>query len=137
MESRRPETQRALILCIDDTAVALRVRKLVLTDAGFDVLTASSGEAGLELFQKNPIDLVVTDYFLTDKTGTESAKEMKALKPEVPILMVSASSEEPVGVEYVDEFLSKGEAPEVLLSTIARLLRQRATLHSAQSSKIC
>jgi CheY-like chemotaxis protein len=125
MANVAPEPQRPLILCIDDTDVALRVRQLVLSSAGFDVLTASSGEAGLELFSKNPVDLVVADYFLTAKTGTETAKEMKAIRPNVPVLIVSASSEEPTGLEHVDEYLSKGEAPEVLLSTIERLLRDK------------
>jgi CheY-like chemotaxis protein len=114
-----------LILCIDDAEIALRVRKLLLTSAGYSVLTASSGEEGLELFKQSPIELVIADHFLSDKTGAEIAKEMKEFKPEVPILIVSAASEEPAGLEFVDGFLSKGEGPETLLESIARLLRQR------------
>jgi CheY-like chemotaxis protein len=125
MPNPAPESKRPLILCIDDTEVALRVRQLVLSSAGFDVIIASSGEAGLELFSENPVDLVVADYFLTAKTGTETAKEMKAIKPNIPVLIVSASSEQPNGLENVDGYLSKGEAPEVLLSTIERLLREK------------
>ena len=48
---------------------------------------------------------------------------MKALKPSVPILIVSAASEKPVGLEFADGFLPKGETPETLLSTIANLLQ--------------
>jgi two-component system response regulator GlrR len=114
-----------LILCIDDAEIALRVRKLLLTSAGYSVLTASSGEEGLELFKQSPIELVIADHFLSDKTGAEIAKEMKEFKPEVPILIVSAASEEPAGLEFVDGFLSKGEGPETLLESIASLLRQR------------
>jgi CheY-like chemotaxis protein len=55
------------ILCIDDAEVALRVRKLLLASAGYNVLTASSGEEGLELFKHNPIELVIADHFLSDK----------------------------------------------------------------------
>ena len=114
--------EHPLILCIDDAEIALRVRKLLLTSAGYSVLTASSGEEGLEVFKQSPIELVIADHFLTDKTGAEIAKEMKEAKPQVPILIVSAASEEPEGLEFVDGFLSKGEGPDILLESIARLL---------------
>ena len=114
-----------LLLCIDDAEVALRVRKILLTQAGYRVLTAASGEEGLELFKQNPIELVIADHFLSNRTGVEIAGEMKELKPEVPILIVSAAAEPPEGLEFLDGFLSKGEGPDVLLETVAGLLRPR------------
>ncbi len=111
-----------LILCIDDGEIPLRVRKLLLDGAGYKVLTARSAEEGFELFRQNPIELVVADHYLSAKTGTEIAEEMKHLKPEVPILIFSAASEKPPGLEFADGFLSKGESPDVLLHTIASLL---------------
>src|SRR5271165_3557461 len=113
----------SLILCIDDESLSLRVRQLVLASAGYEVLTASSGEAGLEVLKQNPVDLVIADHFLSGKTGTEIAREIKELKPEVPILIVSASAEKPSGLEFADGFLPKGEAPDVLLQAIARLVK--------------
>ncbi len=116
-----------LILCIDDSEIGLRVRKLLLGSEGYNVLTASSGEEGLELFKQNPVELVIADHFLSDKTGTEIAREMKELKPKVPILIFSASFETPDGLEFADGFLSKGEAADVLLDTIAHLLARHAS----------
>lgn len=113
-----------VILCIDDAEVALRVRKLLLASAGYAVITAPSGEAGLELFKQRPIDMVIADHFLSDKTGTEIAREMKQLKPNVPIVIVSAAAEMPPGSEFADRFLSKGDGPEALLATIADLLQR-------------
>jgi CheY-like chemotaxis protein len=110
-------------LCIDDDDIALRVRTLFLRNAGYDVLAASSGEAGLEMFRQNPVDLVIADHFLSAKTGTEVAREMRALKPNVPILIVSGSAEAPRGIEFADGFLSKGESPDELLSKIANMLQ--------------
>jgi len=111
-----------LILCIDDADIALRVRKLLLGHEGYNVLTASSGEDGLEVFKQNRIELVIADHFLSGKTGVEIAREMKELRPEVPILIISAALEKPDGLEFVDGFLAKGESPNVLLDTIAELL---------------
>jgi CheY-like chemotaxis protein len=124
MRPSSPDSVRPTILCIDDAEIALRVRKLLLTIAGYDVVTAASGEEGLELFKRDAVDLVIADHFLTDKTGTEIASEMKTIKPHVPILIVSAASDTPEGIEFTDGFLPKGESPEVLLQTIARLLKR-------------
>ncbi len=123
MKPLPPDSVRPVILCVDDAEIALRVRKLVLTIAGYEVVTAASGEEGLEQFKRDPVDLVIADHFLTDKTGTEIAKEMKTIKPHVPILIVSASADTPEGMEFADGFLPKGESPEKLLQTIARLLK--------------
>jgi CheY-like chemotaxis protein len=123
MRPLSPDSVRPTILCIDDAEIALRVRKLLLTIAGYEVLTAASGEEGLELFKRDPIDLVIADHFLTGKTGTEIASEMKTIKPHVPILIVSAASDTPEGIEFADGFLPKGESPEALLEAIARLLK--------------
>ena len=111
-----------LILCIDDDDLSLRVRKFLLASVGFNVLTANSGEGGFELFKQYPIELVIADHFLTDKTGTEIAKEMKELKPDVPILILSAAAEKPDGIEFADGFVPKGEPPQLVLDTIAKLL---------------
>ena len=112
------------ILCIDDAEIALRVRKLLLTNAGYSVLTAASGEEGFEVFKQNPVDLVIADHFLSDKTGAEIAQEMKECKPNVPILIVSAAAEQPTGLEFADGFISKGEGPDALLDAIAQLLNR-------------
>ena len=122
MTSSSADPEHRLILCIDDDDIALRVRRLLLSIAGYEVLTASSGEAGLEVLKQNPVDLVIADHFLSAKTGTEIAREMKTLKPDVPILIVSGTAEKPTGIEFAEGFLSKGEPPDVLLDTIARLL---------------
>jgi CheY-like chemotaxis protein len=116
-----PTSRRPLILCIDDDEVVLRIRKLLVSGAGYEVLTALSGVAGLEIFKQNPIDLVVSDHFLSDRSGTEIAREMKTINPGVPILIASGSAE-PGALEFADAYVSKGEPPAELLKVIARLL---------------
>jgi len=128
-------SQLPLVLCIDDAEIALRVRKLLLASAGYAVLTAPSGEEGLEVFKNHPVDLVIADHFLSDKTGAEIAGEMKQLKADVPILIVSAASEEPPGIEFADGFLSKGEGPDVLLNTISTLLKKRKAQDAVSVSR--
>ena len=112
-----------LILCIDDSEIGLRVRKLLLSSVGYEVLSATTAEEGFELFKRNPIVLVIADYFLSAGSGTEINREMKRLKPEVRILIFSAAGEmPPPGLEFADGFLSKGDPPDVLLGPVASLL---------------
>ncbi len=111
-----------LILCIDDSEIGLRVRKVLLASVGYEVLTAITAEDGFELFKNNPIVLVIADYFLGAKSGTEIAREMKRLKPDVPILIVSGDVDEPAGIEFADGFLSKCQPTELFLQTIAQLV---------------
>ena len=120
-------TKPALILCIDDDDIVLRVRKLLLGSEGYTVLTAGSAEEGLKLFKRNPVELVIADHFLSGKAGTETSREMKELKPEVLILIISAAMERPVGLEFADGFLAKAGSPDIQLDTIAALLAGRAS----------
>jgi len=74
----------ATILCVDDEELSLKVRKLVLEGAGYTVLTATTPDAALSLFQSNSVDLVMTDHLLPGISGTQLAQRMKKLKPAVP-----------------------------------------------------
>lgn len=112
----------AIILCIDDDEVALRVRKLVLEAQGYAVLATTSAEDSLQLFRDNDIDLVLTDHLLPTLTGTELAQRMKEMKPAVPIALLTGVPEPPSGMEYADCHIVKGEDINVFLSKISELI---------------
>jgi CheY-like chemotaxis protein len=112
-----------LILCIDDETTALVVRKRVLESAGYQVTTARSGEEGIRLFLSEVFDLVIVDYWMPNMKGIAVAREMKRIKPAVPIVIFSALSPLPgetIGV--ADRWILKDEGPEYLLSAIKSLL---------------
>jgi len=111
-----------VILCVDDEPVGLHARRLLLSVAGYTVLTATSGKAALGLFGCNPIDLVVTDQLLPDLTGVEMIAEMKRIKPDVPVLLLTGLVDAPPGFEQADMLLSKGITPPEFLSAIARVI---------------
>jgi two-component system, chemotaxis family, CheB/CheR fusion protein len=118
---------KATILCIDDEALGLYFRKLILEGQGYQVLTANSAAEGLEQFIRNQVDLVVTDHLLGRGTGTAMAAEMRRVRPNVPIIILSGTTDLPQGLENADVFLSKTEGPEKLLAEVEKLLaRARA-----------
>jgi len=111
-----------VILCVDDDHTALTVRRLLFSVAGYAVLTASSVETALGLFDRNRVDLVITDHFLTDGTGAELTRLMRRLKPEIPLVLLTGLADLPPLYEHIDMVLSKGITPENFLREIARLL---------------
>lgn len=116
---------KSTLLCVDDNQSALYVRKLVLEGAGYTVLVASDSATAMEVFSSSAIDLVVSDHFLQDTTGTELAAAMKKLKPEVPIVIISGAVEPPDGMEYADLFICKADPPPQILQKISELLNGR------------
>jgi CheY-like chemotaxis protein len=114
-----------MILCIDDEATGLIVRKLLLQSQGYEVLTALSGSEGLELFKSNPVEAVVLDYAMPGMDGGQVAEELKRLKPSVKILLLSAYVDLPEeALQWVDKRAVKGMSPTIVLAELKQLLSQ-------------
>ena len=80
------------ILTIDDSGTILQIIKLTLKGHGFEVMTAANGEEGLNVLSNQEIDLVVTDINMPVMDGITFIKEAKAVKPEIPIIVLSTES---------------------------------------------
>jgi len=128
------ENKAHLVLCVDDEVVGLRVRKILLEHAGYQVLTAPDGYAGLEIFSAQPIEAVVLDYSMPGMHGGEVAKKMRQTKPLVPILLLSAYVGLPDEVSsLVDVYMTKGEGAPALLSKLGNLFSPNGASHSSQT----
>jgi CheY-like chemotaxis protein len=111
------------VLCVDDEVIGLRVRKIMLEGHGFRVLTATSGEQGLAILDKQPIDLLVLDYYMPGMNGGEVAAEVRRRKPQLPIIFLSAYfSLPPAALELANAFITKGDPPDVLIDKIEQLI---------------
>lgn len=111
------------ILCIDDEALGLQIRRAVLERAGYQVLTAVDGPTGLALFRKHMIDGVVLDYYMPEMDGGAVAEAMRRERPEVPIMLLSAYINLPMDVvALADVTLLKGEGPIELLEKLRLML---------------
>lgn len=117
-----------LILCVDDELVGLKVRKLLLERAGYRVLAAPDGARGLNLFENEPVEAVILDYSMPGMHGGEVAARMRQLKPQVPILLLSAYVGLPGEVtSLVDLYMTKGEGAPILLQKLESLLQPVST----------
>ena len=123
------------VLCVDDEAIGLRVRKIMLEPHGFQVLTASDGQQGIDLFDQHDIDLVVLDFYMPGLNGGEVAADC-TVAADVPSSFLSAYFSLPSdALEMADAFITKGEPPEVLIEKIeqADVIRWRLPDSSLQS----
>jgi CheY-like chemotaxis protein len=117
-----PEGGSAVVLCIDDSQDMLDCERTFLEGFGYTVLTAPSGGRGLELASTHSIDVVVLDYLMPRTNGEEVAVELRRLRPEAPIILVTEGvcvSDQTLSV--VDALVTKDCLASQLLPTIAQL----------------
>ena len=120
--SASTEPHNGVLLCIDDNPDLLECEKSFLEAFGYTVLAAASGGRGLELASQHSVDVVILDYLMPEMNGHEVAIEMKRLKPQTPIIMLSGSVDVPRQVlKLVDAFVTKDKLVSQLLPTIAQL----------------
>ena len=81
---------RFKILVIDDEPILRDSLEVALKTSGYDVLTARTGEEGLERFQKENPDLVLLDHWLPGINGDEVLRRIKEEDPEIPIIIMTA-----------------------------------------------
>ncbi len=114
----------AVILYVDSDVGARRAQKLLLESAGYQVLTAKTVAEAHRIFSSAP-DLVIAEYHVAeDDNGTKLAAQLKAVRPGLPVLLLSAT-EKPAGLEHVEAFVHKLEGPTVLLEKVQQLLKPR------------
>ena len=117
-----PAPQSAVVLCIDNNEEVLECEKSFLESFGYSVLTAASGCKGLELASMNPVDVVIVDYLMPGMNGQQVAIEMRRLKPQAPIIMLSGAVDVPEqALKWVDAFIAKDRLASQLLPTITQL----------------
>jgi len=83
---------RRILVVDDEPLVCDSIRRMLAVD-GYQVETATSGEAALALLGKDKFDVIITDYELPLMNGDELAAAIKALDPNLPIALITAYAE--------------------------------------------
>jgi CheY-like chemotaxis protein len=114
--------QRKIVLCVDDNEDMLECEKAFLESFGYTVLTAPSGGEALELASIHSVDVVIVDYVMPEMNGHEVAVEMRRLRPQAPIIMLSGAVDVPEqALKSVDAFIVKDQLANQLLTAIVQL----------------
>ncbi len=94
-----PATKRTLhLLVVDDDALVRMNTTMILEDLGHVVVEAASGSEALSLLNGNAFDLLITDQAMPKMTGVQLAEAVRALLPDLPILVATGYAELPANV---------------------------------------
>lgn len=129
LEVESSQRHQRQILLIDDSKTFIATTKHFLEECQFSILTADSGQKGLETLEKEPVDLIVVDWMMPEMNGLEFIRHMREndLYREIPIIMLSGKDtiEDVVAaIEYgADDFINKDMDLKLLEKKIGVLLR--------------
>jgi len=119
--------RKPTILCVDDEVNGLLGREALLRQHGYEVVGTTSSQHSLDLLESAQVDAVILDYRMPEMMGDVLAARMKQLKPEVPIMMLSAyDALPPAALRASDTFLSKSAPPNRFVDAVDDLLVARS-----------
>ena len=81
--------EQALILIVDDDYDFLEINRFILEGAGYRVTTATNPAEALKRVDEEVPDLVITDLTMPEMNGLEFAREILALRPDIPFAIAS------------------------------------------------
>jgi two-component system response regulator PilR (NtrC family) len=117
------------ILIIDDEEVLQDVLSSLLRREGYEVLSAKTGEMGLEVLAEEEVDLVLLDLMLPGISGQEVLKEIRRREPEMVVVVVTAYSSIESAIEAMRQgafhYIPKPFKNEEVLLTVRKGLEQR------------
>jgi len=121
--------ERIVILVVDDEAVIRDGIKRVLEGDQFEVETCRSGHLAIERLQEKDYGLIITDLKMPGMNGIEVLKAVKALQPDIPVIIITGYASVDTAVEAMrsgaSDYISKPFAPDLLLEKVHNALRQR------------
>lgn len=115
-----------ILIMEDDTSVAKGV-EMVLSEQGYDVSLADTGELALEAFKQKRYDLLVADLRLPDMDGMEVIKKVKAEKPDTEVVVITGYGTAAIAVEAMKlgahDFLPKPFTEDQIRASVGSALK--------------
>ncbi len=127
------------ILVAEDDENILTGLTDTLESEGYIVTSASDGLIAIEEFNKNKFDLILLDIMMPGKSGYDVCREIRLKDQDVPVIMLTAKSEEidkVVGLQLgADDYVTKPFGVHELLARIAAVLRRSGRNNSVKEKK--
>ncbi len=115
------------ILVMEDDATISAALDMILTEAGYSVDVAETGEAALELFEQKRFDLIIADLKLPGINGMEVIKQIKEKKPEMEVIVITGVGTQPIAEEAMTlgahDFLPKPFTDDQIKTAINEALK--------------
>src|SRR6267142_4914126 len=118
------------ILVADDERSIRLTLETGLTLNGFRVTCARTGREALEAARESTFDAVVSDIFMPDGDGLEVVRELRAISPATPIILITAQGSVELAVRAVSEGASDFIAKPFEIATLAAVVRRHLNARS-------
>lgn len=123
---------RKSILVVDDEKSQREILEMILSGEGYDVTTASSGEAAMKFVADRHFDLVLTDLKMTGMSGLDLLKQLTDFDKSIIVILLTAHGSVDSAVDALRlgafDYLQKPYDSEKLLDTVSRALNKLSTL---------
>jgi DNA-binding response OmpR family regulator len=117
-----------ILVIEDDAAISLGLKKNLKYE-GYEVLTATRGDEGLEMAIEKQPDLIILDLMLPNLSGFEVCKTLKRNEVDIPIIILSAKDQEIdkiMGLDLgADDYLTKPFSIRELIARINAVMRRK------------
>jgi len=132
-EAERPAGEwrgTGTVLVVDDEQLVRDVAARILEYSGFDVITAAEAQQGVELFRQlaDEITAVLLDMTMPEMSGEEAFRELRRIRPDVPVILTSGYNEQDAVGQFTEQglagFVHKPFDVETLVRTMREALEQ-------------
>ncbi len=117
------------LLLVDDDREHVQALVKILGDAGYQVTTAADGHEALAILMERPFELVITDLKMRRKSGLDLLREIRAMNPDIPAVVITAYGEwttylQAMNIGAVDYLTKPVRRHDILLTIRKALARQ-------------
>lgn len=118
--------KKHILVMEDDPAISTAL-DMILTEAGYDVDVAGTGQGALDLFNQKSFNLIIADLKLPDINGMEVIRQIKAKKPKMEVIVITGVGTQPIAEEALTlgahEFLPKPFTDDQIKAAIDEALK--------------
>jgi len=128
---------KTTVLVVDDEQIICDLFKTVLSHAGYEVFTASTGRDGLVQFQRRRPQLTLLDLRMPEMNGIEVLKDIRKLDPQANVMILTAWASDALERQArqlgVTDFLSKRMTLDVVMSSLERMQQRQDKTATAKA----
>jgi DNA-binding NtrC family response regulator len=130
---------QASVLIVDDEPLVRQTLSEWMKRMNFRVFEADSGRQAMEMIRRGEPDIVISDVVMPGMDGVELLKEAKAVKADIPFLMISGYPSRSTAVDIMNhgasDYLPKPFTPEELTRRVNRTLLQKSASRKLATAK--
>ncbi len=124
-----PPHPTGVVLLVEDDHLVASALRMLLVRAGYEVHIAIDFHEAVPAFERQPVDVVVTDLLMPGGTGLDLLREVEQRDPQIPVIIVTADHSVQAAAaavrDHAFDYLTKPVKRERLLDTVARAIEAR------------